>query len=113
MRSLFVFSSITLLTILLGWVLPWWSVGAIAFLVVLIMPMRSGRSFLIGLLSGFVSWLVVALVIDARNHHLLSGKMAQLFHLPGSTLFILVTAAVGGILAGLSAWAGSLLSARR
>lgn len=96
-----------------GTITPWWSVAVAAFLVALIAGHRPGRGFLAGFLAIGLYWLGLALYRDAANEHILAGRMAILFHLPGPYAFAAVTGIIGGLVGGLSAWAGSLLSARR
>lgn len=109
---------ITILTIIAfafiaGTITPWWSVAVAAFLVALIAGHRPGRGFLAGFLAIGVYWLGLALYSDAANEHILAGRMAVLFNLPGPYAFVVVTAVVGALIGGLSAWAGSLLSTRK
>ena len=110
-----------LLTILAIWVIafavgtisPWWAVAVVAFVVALFAGHRPGSGFLAGFLGVGLYWLCIVLYRDAANEHILAGRMAVLFHLPGAYAFAAVTAIVGALVGGLSAWAGSLLSTRR
>ncbi len=89
--------------------LPWWSVAVISFIVSLLVNARPGSSFLMGFLGVALLWLLVSFWHDVANDHILSTRMAMLFHLPNYSLFILVTVLIGGLVGGLSAWAGALL----
>jgi hypothetical protein len=87
----------------------WWVIAVVAFLVSLFVEQKAGRAFLAGFLGIALFWLVAALIHDSANDHILSTKMAVLFHLPNYVLFIGVTALVGGLVGGLSGWAGALI----
>ena len=98
-----------LLAFAAGLYLPWWSVGAAAFLVALLIHQKPGKAFVGGFVSIFLLWGVSALIIDIQNHQLLSGRIAEIFPLEGSsTALILITAFIGGLVAGLAALSGSL-----
>jgi len=105
--------AIIVVAFIAGTITPWWSVAVAAFLVALISGHRPGRGFLAGFIAIGLYWLVLALYRDASNEHILAARMAVLFHLPGPYAFAVVTAVIGALVGGLSAWAGSLLSTRR
>ena len=92
--------------------LPWWSVAVVAFVVAVFAKQRPGRAFLGGFCGIGLCWLVAALLHDISNEHILSTRMAALFHLPNYALFIAVTVFIGGLVGGLSAWAGALIRPR-
>jgi len=89
--------------------LPWWSVAVVAFVVSAFANPKPGRAFRAGFCGIGLCWLVAALLHDIANEHILSTRMAALFHLPNYALFIVVTVFVGGLVGGLSAWAGALI----
>ena len=103
-----------LLCFIAGLFLPWWSIAIIAFLVGLLLPQSLGRHFLSGFLGVFLLWLILALWIDSKNEHILSVRIAQLFHL-GSASFamVLITALIGGLIGGFAAMSGGSLQRRR
>jgi hypothetical protein len=99
-----------LLAVVGGLYLPWWSIAIAAFIPVLLIPMRSTRAFLAGFLGIFILWFFLAWWIDQKNDSVLSKKVAEIFHLGGSSfLMILVTALIGGLVGGLAALSGSYL----
>jgi hypothetical protein len=101
---------IALLSFAVGLYLPWWSLALVAFIVAALIHQKAGRAFLSGFLALFLLWGVLAIIIDQRNQHILSKKIATLLPLAGSyLLLILVTALVGGLVAGFAAMAGSYL----
>ena len=90
--------------------LPWWSIAVAAFVSVLLIPMRSVKAFLAGFLGVFILWTFLAWWIDVKNEGVLSKKVAEIFHLGGSSfLLILVTAVIGGLVGGLAGLTGSYL----
>lgn len=90
--------------------LPWWMVSVVSFLVSALIQQKPGRSFLTGFLAIAILWLGYALYKDIPNQHILSARMAQLFSLPGYGLYILILVLIGGLVGGISAWSGALLS---
>ncbi len=105
--------SIILIALLAGmaeWLAPWWSLAVVAALVAFLLKLRPGKAFLAGLLGIGLLWLGVVLWRDIPNGHILSARLAKLFKLPGYALFIAVTAVLGGLIGGLSAWAGAQLA---
>jgi hypothetical protein len=113
MRFLIAVILITILSALAEYFLPWWSMAIVSFLVSLFAGFRPGRSFLLGFVGVGLCWLVTALMHDMANQHILSTRMAALFHLPNYLLFIVVTVFLGGLIGGLSACAGALFSPGR
>ena len=104
----------TLLILFLGYMagmlLPWWSIAIVAFLVALIIPMHTGKSFLSGFTGIFLLWAIIATWIDIRNESILSGKIANLIPLGGSSvLLVIVSAIIGALVGGFAAMSGSLL----
>ncbi len=89
--------------------MPWWSLAAVCFLAALFIKQGKGRSFLMGFTGIGSYWLAVAMWKDAANEHILSSRMAALFHLPNYGLFILVTVVIGALVGGLSALSGAML----
>jgi hypothetical protein len=97
----------------LGLYLPWWSIAIAAFVVTALIQLRPIISFLAGFISIFLLWFFLATVIDMRNQHILSKKLALLLPLNGNSfLLILITALVGAIVAGNAALTGSFIKKR-
>ncbi len=113
MKFLISLVAISFLSYCLGFFLPWWIPAPVAFLVTFFLPQKSGASFLSGFVGVGLYWLVYALIRDVSNEHILSGRMATLFGLPGTVSFIAVTVLVGALIGGLSAWGASLLRPAR
>ncbi len=103
-----------ILTALLAFVgglyLPWWSIAVAAFIIAALVHQKAGKAFLSGFLGVFVLWAGLAWWIDMKNNGILSQKIAELLKLGGnSLLLILVTAFIGGLVAGFGAMTGSFL----
>jgi hypothetical protein len=103
-----------ILTALLAFVgglyLPWWSIAIAAFIVAALVHQKAGKAFLSGFLGVFLLWAGLAWWIDMKNNGILSQKIAELLKLGGnSILLIIVTAFIGGLVAGFGAMTGSFL----
>lgn len=107
----------TILTALLSFIagiyVPlWWFFAIVALLVALLVHQRSGKAFLAGFLGLFILWLVLAFWMDSANEGILSAKIASLLPLGGSKwALIILTAFIGGLVAGFAALSGSYLRA--
>lgn len=101
---------IVLLSFLSGLYLSWWCFALAACLIGALIPQKPFLSFLAGFLALFLLWGGLAWGIDSANNSILSGKIAQILPLGGSSfLLILVTATIGAVVGGGSALTGSLL----
>ena len=110
MRNLLYILIVALLAGLATWFLPWWLVAVVPFVLAILWQLRPGRAFLLSAAGICLLWLVVILVRDIANDHILSARMAKLFSLPGSFLFILVNLVIGSLVGGLAGWAGALMN---
>ena len=101
---------ISLLSYIGGLFLPWWSIAVFSFLVILFIPMKSGKAFLAGFIGVFILWAFLAWLIDMQNDSILSKRIAELFYLGGSSfLLILTTSLIGGLIGGFGALTSSYL----
>jgi hypothetical protein len=92
----------------------WWIIAIASFLIALLIHQRAGKAFLAGAIGVFLLWGILAWWIDMKNEHVLSKKIAEVLPLGGSSfLLILVTAIIGGLVAGLGAMSGSYLRSSR
>jgi len=88
----------------------WWFFAVIAFLVALLIHQRGFKAFIAGFLALFILWFVLAFCIDLSNDRVLSVKIASRLPLDGSKwLLMIVTAFIGGLVAGFAALSGSYL----
>ena len=90
--------------------LPWWSIAVCCFIVSVAFRQSSGRSFSAGFLALLLLWGGLSIWISTQNDHLLARKMsAVIFKSSNEWLMILVTAFIGALIGGLSAWAGGFV----
>ncbi|HJU45528.1 MAG TPA: hypothetical protein VJ647_02040 [Chitinophagaceae bacterium] len=91
--------------------LPWWSVAIAAFVVTAFISQRSGRAFLAGFAGVFLLWGALAWYTSSRNEHILAHKVSvMIIQTDNVPLLVLATALIGGIIGGLGALTGSLLT---
>ncbi len=92
---------------------PWWIIAVAAFVVAAIIHQRAVASFAAGFFALFILWALQALYIDIKNEHLLSTKVARILPLGGSYIaLILLSAFIGGVVAGFAALTASFLRKR-
>ena len=96
-----------ILAFLLQKIFPWWSVGIASFLISFIISTKGRSSFLSGFIAIALLWFLLALLVDMRTDSILSGRIAELFSLPGPGSLMMVTALIGGLFGGFAALAGS------
>ena len=105
----------TILTALLSFIAGiyislWWAFAFVALLVALLVHQRAGRAFFAGFLGLFILWFVLTVWVDSANGGVLSDRIASLLPLGGSKwALIIVTALIGGLIAGFAAMSGSYL----
>ncbi len=103
------FFIILILTYASGFFLPWWMAAVIAFLAAFLIGKTSKQSFWSGFGSVFIVWIVLALIKSIPNNQILVKRVAGMFQLPNWLLILLLTAIIGGLVGGLSAWSGMLM----
>lgn len=86
--------------------LPWWSVVLIAAAAGWLFPLSAGRCFSAAFVAGALLWFTNAFLLNSANTGLLSAKVGLLFQGLKGWHLLLVTAILGGILAGLGALTG-------
>ena len=90
--------------------LPWWSFVISNIIISIVIVQTPGKAFLSGSLGVGLLWLVLALITDIQNKHILSVKVATLLPLNGSyTMLIVITTFIGFILGGLSSLTGAFI----
>ena len=88
----------------------WWFFAIIALLVEILVHQKAGKAFFAGFLGLFILWFALTFWIDSANNSVLSVKIASLLPLGGSKwLLMIVTAFIGGLIAGFAAMSGSYL----
>lgn len=106
MRFLLQLIVIALLAFVLELFLPWWSIALAAFAGGAVLHSR--MNFLAGFLAIALLWFFHALIINASAAAPLADRVAKIFSL-NSTLLIIVTALIGGLVGGFAAMAGGAL----
>ena len=97
---------ILLLGVLQFLIMPWWGIVVLGLIVGYLQPdaRKSGLGAFVG---GLLLWGAAALYYDTRNQGILSARIGMLFQGLAGWHMVLVTALLGGILAGLGAITGS------
>lgn len=89
---------------------PWWSIAVFSFLFAFIIFQQAWYSFLSSFVAIFLLWGLLSWWISNNNHHILAHKVSLIILKTDSPLLlILLTAVIGGIIAGLAAFSGSNL----
>lgn len=101
-----VFIVVLVLGFLLQLVLPWWVVIVISFGTAGLIGKTAKISFWQPFIAILLLWAGVALYKSIPNHHLLSERVAQLFGLKYWIAILIVTAFLGGLVAGISGYCG-------
>ncbi|GIV33270.1 MAG: hypothetical protein KatS3mg031_0805 [Chitinophagales bacterium] len=96
-----------IISLVLQWFLPWWSLVVAAFLTGFILVLPPWQSFIAGFIGTALVWWVYALIIDIRTQSILSEKIAPLFHLSHPALLILLCGASAGLIGGFALLSGS------
>lgn len=88
--------------------LPWWSVAVVALLVNLLLHQRPLFAFLSGLTAVFLLWVLLAALINSSNQGILAHRISQIILKTDDPAgLILLTGAIGALVAGFAALAGS------
>ena len=87
----------------------WWFVAIVSFAVVFFIPQKPLWAFLCGFASIFILWGALIFILSSRNEHLLANKVSVLIlGNENATVLILVSALIGGLVAGFAALTASL-----
>ena len=103
------FLIILLLTVLSGYVLPWWVAVIITFAASFYFGNKPGIAFISGFGGMAIAWIIMALIKSIPNDNLLATRVAHLFFLPNWIVLLLVTALIGGLIGGMAALSGTLV----
>ena len=110
MRFLLSFLIIALLGYIAGEYLPWWSIAICCFVISAAIRQSPARSFSAGFIALLLLWGGLSLWISSQNDHILAKKMsAIIFKSPNEWILVLVTALIGALVAGFSAWSASFI----
>lgn len=93
---------------------PWWSIAIVAFIVAVLIPQKSGISFLAGFIALFLLWFGLSFWMSNNNHHILAHKVSLIIlKIDSPYLLMLATAFIGAVVAGLAAMSGSFLRTKK
>lgn len=95
-----------ILTMLLGSILPWWSIGLAGLIGGIFFGESGFKSFLIAFFGTGLCWLLLTVYINQMNGGLLSSKIAELFNGIPPIALILITTIIGGLASGVSSLTG-------
>ncbi|MCZ2357493.1 MAG: hypothetical protein LC115_12535 [Bacteroidia bacterium] len=99
-----------ILSLLLGWVLPFWGTAIIAFLVFLMLGSSAVfRDYLWATLTGILVWGLPATYLYLFSQGKLPIRIAEMFSLPHPALTLAITILIGGIITGLAGATGSAI----
>jgi hypothetical protein len=88
--------------------LPYWSLSLVAVLCGILLKPGAWRALAAGIVAGAVLWGGLAWQADAVNDHILATRVGGIFG-TSATGMVIITAAVGALLAGLGALLGDRL----
>lgn len=89
---------------------PWWSIAVVAFIILVIVPLKPGAAFLIAFAAIFLLWFFLAFFRGLANDHLLDGRIAELFlHARAPVIIAVITGVIGGLVAGFAGLSASFL----
>ena len=87
----------------------WWWIAVVPFLYGLVFARKSGRALSGGLLIGAIVWGGGGLYFFLTSGRLIAGRIAAMFGLGAGWLMVLVTGALGALVAALAAFSGHLI----
>lgn len=108
MKFLLSFFIIMIVSFLACIYLPWWSIAIVAFFTGYTIDQRAFTSFISAFIALFILWGGLSLWISFNNDHIMAHKISLLIlKADNPFLLIVVTAFLGGIVAGLGALSGN------
>ena len=103
------FIIILILSLIAGFITPWWVTAIICFIMALYAGKTPSQSFWSGFLAIFIVWLVLILFKTVPNDHVLASRVTVLLHLKRWYLLLSITALTGGVVGGMSALSGLMV----
>lgn len=100
------FIIIFIVTALLQFFTPWWTVALIPFIIAAWRPTTSFQSFFTGFLAIALLWFLYGLYLHINSQGAMSNKIAEIFSLPNGILLLIVTTILGGLVGGLAGLSG-------
>ncbi|MCE7062611.1 hypothetical protein [Dyadobacter sp. CY343] len=103
------FIIILLVTALLQIFSPWWVIAIVPFAIHLWRPTAAFNSFWISFLAVGALWLGYGYYLHLVSNGAISDRIAQIFFLPNGLLLLLLSALIGGLVAGFAGLSGFLV----
>ncbi|HUM46564.1 MAG TPA: hypothetical protein PLD84_06535 [Chitinophagales bacterium] len=100
------FLLIALLSALLQFFLPWWTMMVAAAVLSFFLGKNFRHAFFAGSLACGMAWLIYELLITFIEGSLMTDRIAALFSLPASSLLCGISFLIAAIGGGLGAWLG-------
>lgn len=103
---------ILLASLVLQFFLPWWIICPVAFLFAAFRAKSASHAFQSGFKAVALLWTIMSLIKSLPNNNVLANRVGQMFMLPDWSFnwifLVIVSALIGGLVAGLSALSGHL-----
>lgn len=103
------FVLIFVITAILQFFTPWWTIALVPFLVNLWIPETSLKAFALSFAAVALLWFFYGLYLHVSTEGIMSDKISEIFSLPNGILLLLVTALVGGLVGGFAGWSGLVI----
>ncbi|MEP7377343.1 MAG: hypothetical protein ABI675_28330 [Chitinophagaceae bacterium] len=108
------FSVALILTALLSFInglyFSWWGIAIAAFLIALLVRQKARMAFASAFSALLLLWSGLAWWINIENENILSARIGELLGIGNNPfLLIMITGAIGGLVAGFAAMSGSFL----
>ena len=104
------FILILLISLVAQFFLPWWVIAPIAFGLAARGKESGKKSFWNGFFAIFILWICMALLRSLPNENLLANRVGEMLNLPPASynwlILVLISGTIGGLVAGISAFAG-------
>lgn len=92
-----------------GWFGPWYAPAVFVLVCCAILVLRTGQAIWLGLTSGLLVYVVMALIMLNRDDGEIIRKTGNLLGGLSPIMMVLVTALIGGATGIVAAWMGSAL----
>lgn len=110
MKTIIIIILIAILSYISNLFIPiWWFFAIISFAVSFAFGKNAASAFFAGFIAIFALWFYLFLLGSVNNNFLLVNKMTSLIGLPHSSLLILLSAVIGGLVSGLASLSGYFL----
>ncbi len=106
MRFLIITLAIALVSIVVQFFLPWWSLAFVAFIIGYLSNLTGWAAFGAGLLGAGGVWFAYAMWLNIGNESLLANKIGPMFFIPEPLLLVVVSAGIAGLVGALAAAGG-------